>query len=44
MIKFGKKSIDIIDIKKNFITDNKKLFKWQKKLYKIYRLQPKRKF
>lgn len=44
MIKFGKKSSDIIDIKKNFITDNKKLFDWQKKLYKIYRLQPKRKF
>jgi hypothetical protein len=30
MIKFGEKSIDIFDIKKNFITDNKKLFKWQK--------------
>ena len=32
MIKFGKKSRDIIDIKKNFIADNKKLFKWQEKL------------
>ena len=43
MIKFGKKSQDIIDIKNNFILDNSKLFQWQKKLYKIYLQQPKRK-
>ena len=42
MIKFGKKSQDIIDIKNNFILDNSKLFQWQKKLYKIYSQQPKR--
>ena len=43
MIKFGKKSKDILDIKSNFITENTKLYKWQKKLFKIYSQQPKRK-
>jgi ubiquinone/menaquinone biosynthesis C-methylase UbiE len=42
MIKFGKKSKDILDIKGNFITDNLSLFNWQKKLFKIYCKQPKR--
>lgn len=44
MIKFGKSSQDIISIKNNFILDNIKLFNWQKKLYKIYAQQNKRKF
>ena len=44
MIKFGKKSKDILDVKKNFINENKNLFEWQKKLYKVYSKQPKRKF
>ena len=41
--KFGKKAEDIISIKKNFIDDNLKLFKWQKKLFKHYKNQPIRK-
>ncbi len=41
--KFGKKAEDIIDIKKNFIDENSKLFKWQKKLFKHYLKQPIRK-
>jgi len=44
MIKFGKKAQDILSIKKNFLLENKKLFSWQKKLFKIYNNQPKRKF
>ena len=44
MLKFGKKAEDILSIKKNFINENKNLFQWQKKLYKFYRSQPKRKF
>ena len=44
MIKFGKKSKDIIEIKTNYIKDNNKIFEWQKKLYEIYKSQPKRKF
>ncbi len=43
MIKFGKKSEDILDIKSSFITENAKLCEWQKELYKIYSQQPKRK-
>jgi len=35
MIKFGKKSKDILDVKKSFINENKNLFEWQKKLYKV---------
>jgi len=42
MIKFGKKSKDILDVKSGFITDNLELFNWQKKLFKIYLKQPKR--
>ena len=42
MIKFGKKSKDILDVKGSFITDNLELFNWQKKLFKIYLKQPKR--
>ena len=42
MIKFGKKSKDILDVKGGFITDNLELFNWQKKLFKIYLKQPKR--
>ena len=44
MIKFGKKAQDMLSIKKNFLLENKKLFSWQKKLFKIYNNQPKRKF
>ena len=40
MIKFGKKSKDILEVKGNFITDNLKLFTWQKKLYQLYKEQP----
>ena len=40
---FGKEAEDIIDIKKNFIDENSKLFKWQKKLFKHYLKQPIRK-
>ena len=40
MIKFGKKSKDILEVKTNFISENKKLFNWQKKLYQIYKKQP----
>ena len=40
MIKFGKKSKDILEVKGNFITDNLKLFNWQKKLYRLYKKQP----
>jgi len=43
MIRFGKKSKDILDIKSSFITENAKLCEWQKELYKIYSQQPKRK-
>ena len=42
MIKFGKKSKDILDVKSGFITSNLELFNWQKKLFKIYLKQPKR--
>jgi 2-polyprenyl-3-methyl-5-hydroxy-6-metoxy-1,4-benzoquinol methylase len=42
MIKFGKKSKDILEVKSGFIADNLDLFNWQKKLYKIYIKQPKR--
>ena len=41
MLKFGKKSKDILEVKKSFITENKSLFKWQRKLYKLYSNQPK---
>ena len=44
MLKFGKKSSDILEVKKSFITENKNLYRWQKKLYKIYSNQPKRKY
>ena len=44
MLKFGKKSKDILEVKKSFITENKSLFKWQRKLYKLYSNQPKRKY
>ena len=36
MIKFGKKSKDILDVKGGFITDNLELFNWQKKLFNEY--------
>ena len=42
-VKFGKRAEDILEIKKNFIDDNLKLFKWQKKLFKHYKNQPIRK-
>ena len=43
MIKFGKKSKDILEIKTNFISQNENLFQWQKKLYSFYKKQPYRK-
>lgn len=43
LVKFGKKSSDI-SIIKNFLSNNKKLFSWQKKLFEIYKKEPLRKF
>ena len=42
-IKFGKKSSDVFDIKKNFYTENDILLQKQKKISKLYRNQPLRK-
>ena len=42
-VKFGKKISDITNIK-NFLTDNKKLFMWQKKLFNQYKKEKIRKF
>ena len=39
LVKFGKKSSDI-SIIKNFLSNNKKLFSWQKKLFEIYKKEP----
>ena len=42
-LKFGKKSIDIFHIKKNFFSNNDELLKKQKQILRIYKKQPKRK-
>lgn len=42
-LKFGKKSIDIFNIKQNFFTNNDELLKKQKQILRIYKNQPKRK-
>ena len=42
IIKFGKKSSDIFNIKKNFYIENDKLLNKQKKISKLYQKQPKR--
>ena len=41
--KFGKKSLDIFSIKKDFFTNNEELLKKQKKILTIYKKQPLRK-
>ena len=39
---FGKKSSDISKIKNNFIPENDRLIKWQKKLFNIYKKEKNR--
>ena len=41
--KFGKKSLDILSIKKDFFINNRELLKKQKKILTIYKKQPLRK-